>query len=74
MSRLRCSCNVQCIFTDSIFTGVIIISFDDASPTLAEGAGPLTLCAVLDLPDATMLGCDIEVTFMDLPGTLAGLT
>jgi hypothetical protein len=54
--------------------GIITISFDDTSPTVAEGAGPLTLCAVLDLPDGTMLGCDIEVTFMDLPGNLAGLT
>jgi hypothetical protein len=51
--------------------GPVSISFNDASPTVMEGAGPLTVCAVLNLPDATMLGCDIEVTFVNLPGNLA---
>ena len=60
--------------TNTLFTGTISISFNDVSPMVAEGAGPLTLCAVLDLPPLKGLGCDITVTFMDFPGSRAGLT
>ena len=60
-------------FTDVTLTGPVTISFDNVSPTVMEGAGPLTLCAVLNLPPGTTLGCDIQVTFMDLAGARAGL-
>ena len=44
-----------------------------ADPMNVMEGDTATVCAVLDLPDGTTLGCDIEVPFVAINGSLASM-
>ena len=44
-----------------------------ADPMNVMEGDTATVCAVLDLPDGTTLGCDIEVPFLPINGFLASM-